>query len=83
MKRPIVDEEIKLDFNDVLFKPQQSTMKSRSEVDLERVFTFLHSRKQWSGTPLISSNMDTTGTFEMCVSLARYKCLTTVHKYYS
>ena len=27
--------------------------------------------------------MDTTGTFEMAVSLAKYKCLTTVHKYYS
>ena len=27
--------------------------------------------------------MDTTGTFEMGVSLAKYKCLTTVHKYYS
>jgi GMP reductase len=27
--------------------------------------------------------MDTTGTFEMGVSLAKYKCLTTIHKYYS
>jgi len=27
--------------------------------------------------------MDTTGTFEMSVSLARYKCLTAVHKYYT
>lgn len=27
--------------------------------------------------------MDTTGTFEVAVALAKYKCLTTIHKYYS
>jgi GMP reductase len=27
--------------------------------------------------------MDTTGTFEMGVALAKYKCLTAIHKYYS
>jgi GMP reductase len=27
--------------------------------------------------------MDTTGTFEMGVSLAKYKCLTAIHKYYT
>lgn len=27
--------------------------------------------------------MDTTGTFEMGVALSKYKCLTTIHKYYS
>jgi GMP reductase len=27
--------------------------------------------------------MDTTGTFEMGVSLAKYKCITAIHKYYS
>ena len=82
-KRPFIDHDIKLDFNDVLFRPQRSTLKSRQEVNLEREITFLHSRKTWSGTPLISSNMDTTGTFEMGVSLSKYKCLTTIHKYYS
>jgi GMP reductase len=80
---PKIDEEIKLDFNDVLFRPQRSSLKSRAEVDLDRVFTFKHSANSWKGTPIISSNMDTTGTFEMAVSLAKYKCLTTVHKYYS
>lgn len=82
-RMPQIEEEIKLDFNDVLFKPKRSNLKSRSEVSLEREFQFLHSRKKWSGTPIISSNMDTTGTFEMGVALAKYKCLTTIHKYYS
>lgn len=31
---------------------------------------------------MISSNMDTTGTFEMGAALAKYNCLTTIHKYY-
>jgi GMP reductase len=26
--------------------------------------------------------MDTTGTFSMAMALAKYKCLTTIHKYY-
>lgn len=81
--RPHIDEEIKLDFNDVLFRPQRSALKSRAEVNLEREFTFLHSKRVWKGIPVISSNMDTTGTFEMGVSLAKYKCLTAIHKYYS
>ena len=81
--RPPIDQEIKLDFNDVLFKPQRSALKSRAEVNLEREFTLLHSKRVWKGVPIISSNMDTTGTFEMGVSLAKYKCLTTIHKYYS
>ena len=79
----MIDEEVKLDFNDVLFKPRRSVLKSRSEVSLDREFQFLHSRKKWTGTPIISSNMDTTGTFEMGVSLAKYKCLTAIHKYYT
>lgn len=79
----MIDEEVKLDFNDVLFKPRRSALKSRSEVSLDREFQFLHSRKKWTGTPIISSNMDTTGTFEMGVSLAKYKCLTAIHKYYT
>lgn len=72
-----------MDFGDVLFRPQRSALKSRAEVNLEREFTFLHSKKVWKGIPIISSNMDTTGTFEMAVSLAKYKCLTTIHKYYT
>ena len=80
---PFIDQEIKLDFNDVLFRPQRSQLKSRQEVNLERDFTFKHSRREWRGVPVISSNMDTTGTFEMGVALSQYKCLTAIHKYYT
>jgi hypothetical protein len=37
-KSIIIDEGVKLDFSDVLFKPRPSTLKSRSEVNLERGF---------------------------------------------
>lgn len=83
LKKPVIDEETKFDFNDVLFRPQKSKLKSRSEVTLDRTFKFLHSTRSWSGVPIMSSNMDTTGTFEMANSLAKHKCLTAIHKYYS
>jgi len=81
--RTKIEEEIKLDFNDVLFRPKKSTLKSRSEVSLEWEFTFKYSKHTWKGVPIISSNMDTTGTFEIAVALGRFKLLTAVHKYYS
>ena len=42
-----IEEDIKLDFNDVLIKPKRSTLKSRNEVDLNRKFTMKHSEKEW------------------------------------
>ena len=35
-----IEEEIKLDYSDVLFRPKRSTLKSRKEVDLSRKYTF-------------------------------------------
>lgn len=78
-----IDYEIKLGFKDVMFRPKRSTLKSRSEVKLEREFTFLHTQKKWSGVPIIAANMDTVGTFEMAVELAKDKIITAIHKHYS
>ena len=78
-----IEYEIKLGFKDVMFRPKRSTLKSRSQVDLEREFTFLNSGKTWKGVPVIAANMDTVGTFEMAVALAEEKILTAVHKHYS
>ena len=33
-----IEEEIKLDYSDVLFRPKRSTLKSRKEVDLTRTY---------------------------------------------
>ncbi len=68
-----IENDIKLGFKDVMFRQKRSTLKSRSEVDLNREFTFLHTQKKWKGTPIIAANMDTVGTFEMAVELAKTK----------
>lgn len=60
-----IEEDLKLGFKDVLIRPKRSTLKSRSEVELERQFTFKHSGCSWSGVPIIAANMDTVGTFRM------------------
>ena len=38
-----IEDEVKLDFSDVLIRPKRSTLQSRSEVDLSRTFTFRNS----------------------------------------
>lgn len=78
-----IEEDLKLGFKDVLIRPKRSTLKSRSDVELERQFTFKHSRVQWSGVPIIAANMDTVGTFAMAQALAGFDILTAVHKHYS
>ena len=43
---------MQLDYKDVLLRPKRSTLKSRSEVDLNRSFRF-RSGREWTGVPLI------------------------------
>ncbi|WP_108652695.1 GMP reductase [Dongshaea marina] len=78
-----IEQDLKLGFKDVLFRPKRSTLKSRSEVSLEREFSFKHSGRKWSGVPVIAANMDTVGTFEMAEALASHDVLTAVHKHYT
>lgn len=78
-----IEYEIKLGFKDVMIRPKRSALKSRSQVSLEREFTFRNSGKKWSGVPLIAANMDTVGTFEMAKALAEHQIMTAVHKHYS
>ena len=77
-----IEEELKLDYSDVLLRPKRSTLTSRKEVDLEREFRFYHSPKKWRGVPIMTANMATCGTFEMAKILVEYKMITTFHKYY-
>lgn len=75
--------DLKLGFKDVMIRPKRSTLKSRSQVSLEREFKFLHSTATWSGIPIMAANMDTVGTFEMAIALAKEKLFTAIHKHYS
>ena len=78
-----IEYDIKLGFKDVMIRPKRSTLKSRSQVKLEREFTFLHSNIKWSGIPIMAANMDTVGTFEMATALSQQGLFTAIHKHYS
>ncbi|GGA70603.1 GMP reductase [Neiella marina] len=78
-----IESDIKLGFKDVLIRPKRSTLSSRSQVELNRTFTFVNSGKTWTGVPIIAANMDTVGSFEMAIALAEHKMITAVHKHYS
>lgn len=78
-----IEQEVKLDFNDVLLRPKRSTLSSRKDVQLEREFKFYHSPKIWKGIPLMTANMASCGTFDIARELSKHKIITTFHKYYS
>jgi len=76
-----IENEIKLDFKDVLFKPKRSDLDSRKDVDLIREFTFPHSGHYWRGVPIIAANMDTVGTLDMHYALSKHQMMTALHKH--
>ena len=78
-----IEADLKLGFKDVLIRPKRSTLHSRSQVSLERTFTFLHTGKTWSGVPIMAANMDTVGTFSMANALAQWGLFTAIHKHYT
>ncbi|PWA28868.1 hypothetical protein CCH79_00012877 [Gambusia affinis] len=80
---PRIENDVKLDFKDVLLRPKRSTLKSRSEVDLLRSFSFRNSKGSYRGIPIIAANMDTVGTFEMAQALHEFTLFTAIHKHYS
>ena len=75
-----IEEEVKLDYSDVLFRPKRSTLKSRKEVNLSRIYKFKHSNREWSGVPIIASNMDGVGELEVAKSLSKYNIITSLTK---
>jgi GMP reductase len=84
-----IEEDMKLDYKDVLIRPKRSTLGSRKEVDLERGFTFRNYNgdktqyRHYRGVPIMAANMDGVGTFEMADKLAEGKIFTCLVKTYS
>ena len=78
-----IEPNPKLDFGDVLIKPKWSPNTSRKDVKLEREFKFFYSNRTWNGIPIISANMDTTGSYNMYEALRKLDCITCLHKHYS
>jgi GMP reductase len=75
-----IEEDIKLDFKDVLIRPKRSTLSSRKEVELSRTYRFKHSGAEWTGVPVMASNMDGVGTFAMAEALNQFDMLTCLTK---
>ncbi len=75
-----IEEEIKLDYSDVLFRPKRSTLKSRKDVDLNRKYTFKYSKLSWKGIPIIASNMDGVGEIDVAKKLTSHKLMTALTK---
>ena len=73
----------KLDFSDVLIRPKRSDISSRSQVALNRIFKFPHSDRELNCVPIMSANMDTTGSISMNKTLSGFDCITCLHKHYS
>ena len=92
-----IEQEILLDYKDVLIRPKRSTLGSRKEVDLARKYTFRNytppdlsielikedTRGHYNGIPIMASNMDGVGTFEMADKLAEGNIFTCLVKTYS
>jgi hypothetical protein len=72
-----IENDIKLDFSEVLLKPQPSAISSRKQIDLIRNFN------NFSAIPLMASNMSSVGTFEAALVLCSKNVMTVLHKHYS
>lgn len=78
-----IQEEVKLDFKDVLIVPQRSDIDSRKNVDLIREFKFKYSSYKLKCIPIIAANMSTIGTFKVADELGKHNMLTALSKYYT
>ena len=77
-----IEEDLKLDYSDVLFRPKRSTLSSRKDVDLKRTYKFKYSNNEWSGIPIMAANMDGVGELGIADKLSNYgmiTCLTKQH----
>ena len=77
-----IEDDIKLDYSDVLIRPKRSTMNTRNDVSMKRTHTFLHSKEEWTGIPIMAANMDTVGTPEMHLALSNFNMITSPARHF-
>jgi len=75
----IIENDIKLDFSDVLIKPKRSTLSSRKEVNLIKTFKPKYG-DQFSGVPIMAANM-ATGSFAMVKAFKEEQMFVAVAKH--
>ena len=78
-----IEQDIKLDYKDVLLRPKRSVLGSRKEAILKREFHFRHTDTTWMGHPIVAANMDHVGTMDMAHLLKEHRMLTCLHKHYT
>jgi GMP reductase len=90
-----IEEDMKLDYKDVLIRPKRSTLGSRKEVQLDRGYTWrnwqpedmsmeqIRDIEHWRGIPIMAANMDGVGTFELADKMAEGGLFTCLVKTYS
>jgi len=78
-----IEDDIKLDFKDVLIRPKRSTLSSRKEVELVKSYKFKHSGYQYEGIPIMAANMDGVGTVKMAQALNKHRLFTCLVKSYN
>ena len=90
-----IEEDVKLDYKDVLIRPKRSTLGSRKEVELNREYTWRNWKPEdmsmeqirdiphWTGVPIMAANMDGVGTFQLADKLAEGGLFTCLVKTYS
>ena len=75
-----IEEDLKLDYSDVLFRPKRSTLSSRKDVNLMRTYKFKYSNNEWSGIPIMAANMDGVGELGVAESLSEFGMITSLTK---
>ena len=75
-----IEEELKLDYSDVLFRPKRSTLQSRKDVNLKRTYRFKYSNNEWSGIPIMAANMDGVGELGIAEKLSEFQMITCLTK---
>lgn len=76
-------DDIQLDYCDVLLRPKRSALASRSEVMVEREYTFKWCPRTLTATGIVAANMATTGTFEIAREMQRLRLMSALHKHYT
>ena len=75
-----IEEDLKLDYSDVLFRPKRSTLSSRKDVNLKRTYKFKYSNSEWSGIPIMAANMDGVGELGVAEKMAEFDMITCLTK---
>ena len=75
-----IEEDLKLDYSDVLFRPKRSTLSNRKDVNLKRTYKFKYSDNEWSGIPIMAANMDGVGELGVAEKMSEFDMITCLTK---